>query len=175
MKKEALNNPEWSLAREDTGIEVALFDDDLHGAEAFYEMRSTAPIDLPINFTVCYSLGLNFLHLLTRKTYFPWIMNNPNYGYEWRRELNRILNRGAVTSLNYKIVEACLSLWNRESVFLRRALEPEMFQEDKSQSIEIFGIGDLEEWLMRSLQQMRDNLISVPDNQYRQLIEITVN
>ena len=175
MKKEALNNPEWSLAREDTGIEVALFDDDLHGAEAFYEMRSTAPIDLPINFTVCYSLGLNFLHLLTRKTYFPWIMNNPNYGYEWRRELNRILNKGAVTSLNYKIVEACLSLWNRESVFLRRALEPGMFQEDKSQSIEIFGIGDLEEWLMRSLQQMRDNLISVPDNQYRQLIEITVN
>lgn len=175
LKKEALKNPEWSLAREDIGIEVALFDDDLHGAEAFYQMRSTAPIALPIYFTVCYSLGLNFLHLLTRKTYFPWIMNNPNYGYEWRRELNRILNRGAVTSLNYKIVEACLSLWNRESVFLRNALEPEMFQEDKSQSIEIFTIGDLEEWLIRSLRQMRDNLISVPDNQYRQLIEITVN
>lgn len=175
MKKEILKNPGWSLVLEDAEIEVALFDDDLSGAESFYEMRSTAPHELPINFTVCYSLGLNFLHLLTRKTYFPWIMNNPNYGYEWRRELNRILNRGAVTSLNYKIVEACLSLWNRESVFLRRALDPEMFQEDKSQSIEIFGIGDLEEWLILSLKQMRDNLISVPGNQYRQLIEITVN
>lgn len=175
FRSKTLKDPEWSLVREDTAIEVALIDDDLSGAEVFYEMRSTAPFDLPINFTVCYSLGLNFLHLLTRKTYFPWVMNNPNYGYEWRRELNRILNRGAVSSLNYKIVEACLSIWNRESVFLRKALDQDMFREDKSSSIEIFSIDKLEECLTTSLQQMRDNLISVPDNQYRQLIEITVD
>lgn len=175
IKEDTLKNPKWSLLRDDIRIDVRLYDDDLNGAEVYYEMTSTAPLKLPLNFTVCYSLGLVFLHLLTRKTYFPWIMNAPNYGYEWRRELNAILNRGAVASLDYKIVEACLSLWNRESLLLRTALEPEMVQKDKSQSIEIFSIGDLEEWLERSLQQMRDNLISVPDNQFRQLIEITVN
>lgn len=175
INEDTLKNPTWSLVLEDSLIKVKLYDDDLNGAEAFYEMKSTAPFALPLNFTVCYSLGLIFLHLLTRKTYFPWIMNEPNYGYEWRRELNAILNMGAVSSLNYKIVEACLSLWNRESLLLRKALEPELVQQDKSQSIEIFSIGDFEERLECSLQQMRENLISVPDNQYRQLIEITVN
>lgn len=175
FNEDTLKNPTWSLVLEDSLIKVKLYDDDLNGAEAFYEMNSTAPFELPLNFTVCYSLGLIFLHLLTRKTYFPWIMNEPDYGYEWRRELNAILNMGAVSSLNYKIVEACLSLWNRESLLLRKALEPEMVQQDKSQSIKIYSIGDLEEWLECSLQQMRENLISVPDNQYRQLIEITVN
>lgn len=175
FNEDTLKNPKWSLVLEDSLINVELYDDDLNGAEAFYEMKSTAPFALPLTFTVCYSLGLVFLHLLTRKTYFPWIMNEPNYGYEWRSELNAILNRGAVSSLNYKIVEACLSLWNRESLILFISLGEEMFRWDKSQSIKISSISDLEEWLKLSLHQMRENLISVPDNQYRQLIEITVN
>ena len=175
FNEDTLKNPKWSLVLEDSLINVELYDDDLNGAEVYYEMTSTAPLELPLNFTVCYSLGLVFLHLLTRKTYFPWIMNEPNYGYEWRSELNAILNRGAVSSLNYKIVEACLSLWNRESLILFISLGEEMFRWDKSQSIKISSISDLEEWLKLSLHQMRENLISVPDNQYRQLIEITVN
>lgn len=175
LKKEALKNPQWSQMEESSEFDIQLFDDDLLGAEMYYETKNMSPYILPLNFTVCYSLGLNFLHLLTRKMYFPWIMNNPNYGYEWRRELNIILNKGEVSSINYKIVEACLSTWNRESVFLKKVLEPELFREDQSQSIEIFGIGDLVRWLERSFQQMKNNLISVPDRQYRQLIEITVS
>lgn len=173
LNREALKNPQWQIIDEQKTIQVELFDDDLSGAEAFYETKDTSPIVMPIYFTVCYGLGLNFLHLLTGKMYFPWIMNNPNYGYEWRRELNKLLNKGEVSSINYKIVEACLSIWNRESVFLQKAL-PELFQEDKSQSIEIRDLSDLVEWLERSLQQMKNNVISVPDHQYRQLIEISV-
>lgn len=174
LNKETIKDPKWSIVLEQNTIPVELFDDDLSGAEMYYKTKDTSPIDLPLNFTVCYSLGLNFLHLLSRKMFFPWIMNNPNYGYEWRRELNKLLNKGEVSSINYKIVEACLSTWNRESVFLKKVLTPDLFREDKSQSIEIFNLSDLVEWLERSLQQMKKNLISVPDHQYRQLIEISV-
>ena len=175
MSKKAMKDPQWSMVLEDVDFKVELFDDDVFGAEFFYVTKNTGPITLPINFTVCYSLGLIFLHLLTRKMYFPWIMNDPNYGYEWRRELNVILNRGEVSSINYKIVEACLSIWNRESVYLRKVLEPDLFVEDKSQSVEILGLDDLETWMVQSFQQMRKNLISVLNHQYRQLIEITVS
>lgn len=175
LNKKDIKDPQWSLVLENNTIGIKLFADDLSGAEVFYETKNTSPYDLPIHFTVCYGLGLNFLHLLTRKTYFPWIMNNPNYGYEWRRELNRLLNKGEVSTINYQIVEACLSTWNRESVFLKQVLEPDLFRNDKSQSMEIYGIDDLESLLNQSLIQMRDNLISVPDRQYRQLIEISVN
>ena len=156
-------------------IPVTLMNDDVEGAETYYKTKNTAPVNLPVNFTVCYSLGLNFLHLLTRKMYFPWIMNNPNYGYEWRKELNKILNKGEVSSINYKITEACLSMWNRENVYLRMSLGDDLFREEQSQSIEILGIDDMISWLEKSLHELRNNLISVPDHQYRQLIEITVD
>ena len=91
LNKKDIKDPQWSLVLENNTIGIKLLADDLSGAEVFYETKNTSPYDLPIHFTVCYGLGLNFLHLLTRKTYFPWIMNNPNYGYEWRRELNRLL------------------------------------------------------------------------------------
>lgn len=175
LNRYVLKDPQWSVVLDQNEIPVKLFSDDVLGAEVFYKTKKTTPFELPINYTVCYSLGLNFLHLLTRKMYFPWIMNNPNYGYEWRRELNRILNKGEVSSINFKIVEACLSLWNRESVFLKKALEPELFVQDKSQSIEINSLDVLVSWLEKSFNQMKGNLISVPNNQYRQLIEISVS
>lgn len=175
LKEDMLKEPQWSLVLDNIDIPVTLMNDDVEGAETYYETKNTAPVNLPVNFTVCYSLGLNFLHLLTRMMYFPWIMNNPNYGYEWRKELNKILNKGEVSSINYKITEACLSMWNRENVYLRMSLGDDLFREEQSQSIEILGIDDMISWLERSLHELRNNLISVPDHQYRQLIEITVD
>lgn len=106
-------------------------------------------------------------------------MNSPDYGFEWRAELNRLLNHGEVSSVNYKIVDECLSGWNRESVRMKRdyleANQSELFkQDDVDYDEKIRDIDQLVKRLESSYEEMNNNLISVPGNVYRQLLEISV-
>lgn len=176
LDRKAIDDISWAKVLDDEPIRIKLLNREIEGADYYYTLRQTAPCELPVYYSVCYGLGLIFLHLLTRKRYFPWIMNNPNYGFEWRRELNEILNKGEVSSINFKIVEACLSMWNRETIYLNRTLGESLFRNDESNgTMSIRGIDDLIDALKESFKQMKSNVISVPENQYRQLVEITID
>ena len=174
--RKTLKNIDWYKVLDDVPLRIKLVNREIEGADHYYSLCQSRSCELPVFYSVCYGLGLIFLHLLTRELYFPWIMNNPNYGYEWRRELNRMLNKGEVSSINYKIVEACLSMWNRETIYLMTTLGEPLFRHDESdQTMIIRGIDDLLDVLKESFKQMKDNVISVPEGQFRQLIEITVD
>lgn len=168
----------WEKRGDCAPFEIFLSDEVVEGAERYYTIPQLYDSFQAHN-AVCYGLGLIFLHILTRRLYFPWIMNSPDYGFEWRAELNRLLNHGEVSSVNYKIVEECLSGWNRESVRMKRdyseANQSELFkQDDVDYDKKIRDIDQLVNRLESSYAEMNNNLISVPGNVYRQLLEISV-
>ena len=162
---------------EDPLFDVLLINTQVAGGDRYYTIPQLYDSLQPSN-AVCYGLGLIFLHILTRKLFFPWIMNSPDYGFEWRRELNRLLNHGQVSSVNYKIVEECLTGWNRETIRMIREYREQqldLFRVDElDHESKIYDIDQLKKRLVQAFAQVNNNLISVPGNAYRQLLEISV-
>lgn len=158
-------------------FDIQLQNKSVIGGERYYTIPQLYDSFQPTN-AVCYGLGLIFLHILTRKLYFPWIMNSPDYGFEWRGELNKLLNHGEVSTVNYKIVEECLTGWNRETIRMIREYQEQQLDLFKVDEIDhenkIYDIDQLKRRLEEAFAQVNNNLISVPGNAYRQLMEISV-
>lgn len=120
-----------------------------------------------------YGLGIIFLQLLTKEYSLPWVFNRPEYGYEWQSVLYRLLEKGKVSSHNYDIISACLSLENRETIKLKGILNGVTC----AQQVNDAKIETLEELLKEiedSLAELRKNQISVAHHETRQLVMIKI-
>lgn len=127
---------------------------------------------LPKPLTLCYGLGLIFLQLLSKHTILPWTLNTQEAGYDWQRILHDLQGKGQISSLNYRIVYACLSPRQRENWRLSRIMTDDYVEETFMDNPKIQTILDLEKELRCSLKSLRDNLISVANEEHRQLIVI---
>lgn len=127
---------------------------------------------LPKSLTLCYGLGLIFLQLLSKRTILPWTLNTQEAGYDWQRILHDLQGKGQISSLNYRIIYACLSPRQRENWRLSRIMTDDYVEETFMDNPKIQTILDLEKELQRSLKSLRDNLISVANEEHRQLIVI---
>jgi len=127
---------------------------------------------LPKYLTLCYGLGLIFLQMLSKRTILPWALNTQEAGYDWQRILHDLQGKGQISSLNYRIVSACLSPRQRENWRLRNILTEEYIEETFMDNPHIQSIKDLEKELRESLKSLKDNLISVANEEHRQLIVI---
>lgn len=127
---------------------------------------------LPKPLTLCYGLGLIFLQMLSKRTILPWVLNVQEAGYDWQRILHDLQGKGQISSLNYRIVYACLSPRQRENWRLDKILEDEYVEEAFMDNPRIHTINDLEKELRKSLESLKDNLISVANEEHRQLIII---
>lgn len=127
---------------------------------------------LPKPLTLCYGLGLIFLQLLSKRTILPWTLNDQEAGYDWQRILHDLQGKGQISSLNYRIVYACLSPRQRENWRLRNVLVDDYIEETFMDNPRIQTIVDLKEELQESLKSLKENLISVPNEEHRQLIVI---
>lgn len=125
---------------------------------------------LPKYLTLCYGLGLIFLQLLSKRTILPWTLNTQEAGYDWQRILHDLQGKGQISSLNYRIVYACLSPRQRENWRLRNMLVDEYIEETFMDKPRIQTIDDLKNELKKSLKSLKENLISVPNEEHRQLI-----
>lgn len=127
---------------------------------------------LPKYLTICYGLGLIFLQLLSKRTVLPWVLNIQEAGYDWQRILHDLQGKGQISSLNYRIVLACLSPRQRENWRLDKIQTDAYVEETFMDNPRIQTIGDLEKELRNSLKSLRENLISVANEEHRQLIII---
>ena len=127
---------------------------------------------LPKTLTLCYGLGLIFLQLLSKRTVLPWVLNIQEAGYDWQRILHDLQGKGQISSLNYRIVLACLSPRQRENWRLDKIQADAYVEETFMDNPRIQTIGDLEKELRNSLKSLRENLISVANEEHRQLIII---
>lgn len=127
---------------------------------------------LPKSLTLCYGLGLIFLQLLSKRTILPWVLNTQEAGFDWQRILHDLQGKGQISSLNYRIVHACLSPRQRENWRLDKILADEYIEETFMDRPRIQTINDLEKELRNSLNSLKANLISVANEEHRQLIII---
>ena len=123
-----------------------------------------------------YGLGLIFLQLLTKRVSLPWVFSSPEYGFEWESVLYHLLEKGTVSSTNYKIVRSCLSITNRETLRLRRTLGSNypVIVNDPLETDVIHSLEELETQLDKSLKELKANQISVANRETRQLVVIKV-
>lgn len=127
---------------------------------------------LPKYFTLCYGLGLIFLQLLSKRTILPWVLNIQEAGYDWQRILHDLQGKGQISSLNYRIAYACLSPRQRENWRLDKIMDDKYVEESFMDNPRIQTIKDLEKELRESLKSLKESLISVANEEHRQLIII---
>ena len=127
---------------------------------------------LPKPLTLCYGLGLIFLQMLSKRSILPWTLNTQEAGYDWQRILHDLQGKGQISSLNYRIVNACLSPRQRENWRLNKILADEYIEETFMDRPRIQTVENLETELRLSLRSLEENLISVANEEHRQLIVI---
>lgn len=120
-----------------------------------------------------YAIGLLFLQLLTKQKVLPWIFYRPEFGFEWDSVLLRILYGGAISTKNYLIVRSCLSAYNRE---ILKMLHNNTGEDNipPLYGIKCLGLQDLIKELKDSVSILEDNLVSVANEESRQLTEISL-
>lgn len=120
-----------------------------------------------------YGLGIIFLQLLTKEYSLPWVFNRPEYGYEWQSVLYRLLEKGKVSSHNYDIISACLSLENRETIKLKSILNGVACAQQVNDA-KIETLEELDKEVDASLKELEKNQISVAHHETRQLVMIKI-
>ncbi|MBR1935497.1 MAG: hypothetical protein IJ835_05545 [Muribaculaceae bacterium] len=129
----------------------------------------------PINASISYGLGVIFLQLLSKKTTLPWALNSEQVGFEWHIVLHELQGQGRISSLNYRILSACLSPRQRENIMLSQLLGDGYVREAFRDKPEIQNWMRLKEELIISSRQLRVNLVSVADEEHRQLTVIDLD
>ena len=119
-----------------------------------------------------YAIGMLFLQLLTKQKVLPWIVYRPEFGFEWESVLLKLLQTGGISSKNYKIVRSCLSAHNREILNMLR--NDEDYISTTFDGTTYMGLLDLIKDLEESIESLKDNLVSVANQEARQLTVINL-
>ena len=172
VKKEECLDPkdwdDWISPQKKVNVEIKTsFMDTMYRYPTFFS-DDYAPM-----IGVIYGLGIIFLQLLTKEFSLPWVFNRPEYGYEWQSVLYRLLEKGKVSSHNYDIISACLSLENRETIKLKGILNGVTCAQQVNDA-KIETLEELLEEIEASLAELRENQISVAHHETRQLVMIKI-
>lgn len=122
-----------------------------------------------INNSLSYGLGIIFLQLLSKRKVLPWALYSEQVGFEWEYVLHELQEEGKISSMNYRIVSSCLSPRQRENIVLAVAEDNAYVRETFRDNPEIHNWMQLKDELVKSLDHLRRNLISVADEAHRQL------
>ena len=170
-KKECIDDSSWEIwLPENKKIPVECKN---NVDDTLYRYLSMFSDDYRKEWGVIYGLGILFLQMLTKEYTMPWVFNRPEYGFEWEAVLQQLLAKGKVSSVNYKIVAACLSIEDKETLKLRRILDKTVILEDPLGSdTKIDSLEELLAAIKISIKELRKNQISVANREVRQLIMI---
>ena len=122
-----------------------------------------------INNSLSYGLGIIFLQLLSKRKVLPWALYSEQVGFEWEYVLQELQEEGKISSMSYRIVSSCLSPRQRENIVLAVAEDNAYVRETFRDNPEIHNWMQLKDELVKSLDHLRRNLISVADEAHRQL------
>lgn len=111
---------------------------------------------------------------MTKEYTLPWVFNRPEYGYEWQSVLYRLLEKGKVSSTNFNIIAACLSLENRETIKLKGIFNNVVVSNQLVNDAKIESLEDLLKEINKSLDELKENQISVANHETRQLVMIKI-
>ena len=170
-REECLKLKDWdSWLSPQKEIEISVKDS---FQDTMYRYPSFSSNDYSPMIGAIYGLGIIFLQLLTKEFSLPWVFNRPEYGYEWQSVLYRLLEKGKISSHNYDIISACLSLENRETIKLKGILNGVACDQQVNDA-KIETLEELLNEIEASLAELRENQISVAHHETRQLVMIKI-
>lgn len=138
----------------------------------YYYTERTLKNGLRTEDAMIYAIGMLFLQLLIKQKVLPWIVYRPEFGFEWESVLMKLLQTGGISSKNYKIVRSCLSAQNREILSMLR--NDEGYIQSSFDGTTYMGLADLIKDLEESIDSLKDNLVSVANQEARQLTVINL-
>lgn len=156
----------------DRDVLVEFSKDKLINSSCYYYPASVLGNVLHKEDAMVYAIGMLFLQLLTKQKVLPWIVYRPEFGFEWESVLMKLLQTGGISSKNYKIVRSCLSAHNREILDMLR--NDEDYIPTTFDGTTYMGLADLIKDLEESIVSMKDNLVSVANQEARQLTVINL-
>lgn len=170
-RKECLESKDWdSWISSEKKIKITMKKMFL---DTMYRYPNFSSNDYSPMMGVIYGLGVIFLQLLTKEYSLPWVFNRPEYGYEWQSVLYRLLEKGKVSSKNYSIIAACLSMETRETIKLKSILNDTVTIQ-RVNDARIETIEELFDEIKASLEELKVNQISVAHHETRQLVMIKI-
>lgn len=170
-REECLKPKDWdSWLSPQKNIEITTKDSFM---DTMYRYPSFSSDDYSPMIGAIYGLGIIFLQLLTKEYSLPWVFNRPEYGYEWQSVLYRLLENGKVSSHNLNIISACLSLEDRETIKLKGILN-DVVCDQQVNDAKIETLEELYREIKASLDELKENQISVAHHETRQLVMIKI-
>ena len=171
-RKECLDKKTWDEWLSISKINVKCKN---NNKDDLYRQLSFLSKDYSTDTVFIYGLGIIFLQLLTKEVTLPWVFNRLEYGFEWESVLSSLLAKGQISSANYNIILACLSLESRETKKLKKVLTGNPhYVSPIEEGKEINSLEDLLKYIEESLDDLKKNQISVANREVRQLVMIKV-
>lgn len=174
LRKECLDPKTWDEWLSLSKIQVKCKKSN-NNNDNLYRQLSFLSKHYSIDAVFIYGLGVIFLQLLTKQVTLPWVFNRSEYGFEWESVLSSLLAKGQISSANYKIILACLSLESRETQKLKKVLTGNPhYVSPIEENEEIVSLEELFKSVEKSLEDLKKNQISVANREVRQLVMIKV-
>ena len=174
LRKECLDQKTWDEWLSLSKVQVKCKKNNSNN-DNLYRQLSFLSKHYSIDAVFIYGLGIIFLQLLTKEVTLPWVFNRSEYGFEWESVLRSLLAKGQISSANYKIILACLSLESRETQKLKKVLTGNPhYVSPVEENEEIVSLEDLFKSLDQSLEELMENQISVAKREVRQLVMIKI-
>lgn len=119
-----------------------------------------------------YGLGLIFLQLLSKRKTLPWIMSRPEYGFEWNLVLNKLLDDGKISSCNYLLLKGCLSPSSTEAYIMNNLNNDSKDDVVWRDGELVLSLDDFQKRLKKNEKLLHNNVVSLLEQRYCQIIEI---
>lgn len=146
------------------------------GNSSYVFLNSYAPYEMSMFFSTrsyIYGLGIIFLQLIAGEKTLPWMLARPEYGFEWRSVLHRLLQEGKISTCNYQLIVGCLSNKSNETILMTQVEQIKDVHDYQYTDGELVtSIEDFQKRLESNEKVLSKNVVSLLNQQYRQIIEI---
>ena len=128
----------------------------------------------PKEYKDVYDIGVILLQMLTLDHLPSDYLVDSEYGYKWERIISNLMSHGHMSFYTYMILLSCLSKRNRETMYIKDKQGDKMRSDEDLDPPIIFSLKELLSFLDEDLRVLRKSRVSLPDNKYRTLVEVSL-
>lgn len=138
---------------------------------------SNYPFDLslfPAEYRDVYDIGVILLQMLALDHLPSDYMVDAEYGYKWEQIIRRLMSQGCMSFYTYMILMSCLSKRNRETMFLKNRYGDKTRSDEDLDPPVFYSLEGFLSYVDECIKVLRKSRVSLPDNKYRTLVEMSL-
>lgn len=151
--------------------------DDITVYNPLFNPRSRFPIDntlFPVDFRDVYDIGVILLQLLVLNHLPSDYLVESDYGYKWEGHIRKLMAQGYMSFYTCMILMSCLSKRNRETILINKRSDGIVRKDDDLDAPVIYSLPELLKYVDEDIRLLKINRISLPDNKFRILSEVSL-